>query len=162
MRAKRAIFTFWVDKSCLKMVNFGDFLKTWNFWSKSVTRLVNFERTKIGGKYQNCKILMRHFGDFQTLCLRLDIINIFLFFFAADIARLPLRVMPQGKLGNSVKIPHLYLRVCLHLPFQMEVQKIHGKKIQISRLAFQIVTLENVTFNKTHLFLFEKLEMFVV
>ena len=101
-------------------------------------------------------------GDFQTLCWRLDIINIFLFFFAADIARLPLRVMPQGKLGNSVKIPHLYLRVCLHLPFQMEVQKIHGKKIQISRLAFQIVTLENVTFNKTHLFLFEKLEMFVV
>ena len=36
MRAKRATFTFWVDKSLLKMpkmVHFGEFLKTWSFRS---------------------------------------------------------------------------------------------------------------------------------
>ena len=48
-----ATFTFWVDKSSLKMpkkVNFGEFLNTWSLLSNSVTRWVNFNRTKIGGK----------------------------------------------------------------------------------------------------------------
>ena len=34
-----------------KMVHFGEFLKTWNLRSNSVTRKVNFNRTKIGEKY---------------------------------------------------------------------------------------------------------------
>ena len=29
------------------------FLKNWSWWSNSVARQVNFDRTKIGGKYQN-------------------------------------------------------------------------------------------------------------
>ena len=56
LRAKWATFTFWVDKSSLKMpkmVNFGEFLKTWSLRSNSVTRQVSFYRTKIGGKCQN-------------------------------------------------------------------------------------------------------------
>ena len=56
LRAKRATFTFWVDKSSLKVpkiVHFGEFLKTWSFRSNSVTRHVTFNRTKIGGKCQN-------------------------------------------------------------------------------------------------------------
>mgnify|MGYP006903934288 FL=1 len=64
LRAKRATFRFWVDKSWLKMpkmVHFGEFLKTWSLRSNSVTRQVNFDRTKIGGKYQNSKIQMLHF-----------------------------------------------------------------------------------------------------
>ena len=51
--AKRATFTFWVDKSSLKMpkiVHFGEFLKIWSLRSNSVTRQVNFNRSKIGGK----------------------------------------------------------------------------------------------------------------
>ena len=36
-----------------KMVNFGEFLKSWNFRSNRVTRQVSFNRTKIGGKCQN-------------------------------------------------------------------------------------------------------------
>ena len=55
LRAKRATFTFWVDKSyskMAKMVHFGEFLKTWSLRSNSVTRQVSF-RTKIGGKCQN-------------------------------------------------------------------------------------------------------------
>ena len=36
-----------------KMVNFGEFLKTWSLRSNSVTRQVSFNRTKIGGKCQN-------------------------------------------------------------------------------------------------------------
>ena len=55
-RAKRATFTFWVDKSLLKMpkmVNFGKFLKSWSLRSYSVTRQVIFIRTKIG---ENAKI----------------------------------------------------------------------------------------------------------
>ena len=40
-----------------KMVQFGEFLKTWSLWSKSVTRQVNFKN----GKCQNPKIQMRHF-----------------------------------------------------------------------------------------------------
>ena len=62
LRAKRATFTFWVDKSLLKMpkkVHFGEFLKIWSLRSNNVTRLVTLNRTKIGGKYQ--KIQMRHF-----------------------------------------------------------------------------------------------------
>ena len=54
----RATFTFWVDKSLLKMpkmVNFGEFLKTWRLRQNSVTRQVTFNRTKIGGKCQNTK-----------------------------------------------------------------------------------------------------------
>ena len=67
LRAKRATFTFWVDESWLKMpkmVYFGEFLKTWSLRSNSVTRQVTFNRTKIGGKCQNCKIQMRHLGWF--------------------------------------------------------------------------------------------------
>ena len=57
LRAKRAKFTFWVDKYSLKMpkmqmVNFGEFLKTWSIWSNSDTRQANFNWTKIGGKCQ--------------------------------------------------------------------------------------------------------------
>ena len=63
LRAKRAMFTFWVDKSSLKMpilANLCDFLKTWSsLWSNSVNRQVS--RTKISGKCQNSKIQMRHF-----------------------------------------------------------------------------------------------------
>ena len=53
LRAKRATFIFWVDKSSLKMpkmVNFGEFLKTWSLRSNSVTR-----------QDKNWKIQMRHF-----------------------------------------------------------------------------------------------------
>ena len=63
LRAKRATFTFWVDKSWLKMpkmVHFGKFLKTWSLRSNSVTRQVSFNRTKIGGK---CDIL----SNFQAM-----------------------------------------------------------------------------------------------
>ena len=35
-----------------KIVCFGEFLKTWSLRSNSVTRQVNFSRTKIGGKCQ--------------------------------------------------------------------------------------------------------------
>ena len=35
------------------MVHFGEFLKTWSLRSNSVTRKVNFNRTKIGGKCQD-------------------------------------------------------------------------------------------------------------
>ena len=46
------------------MVCFGEFLKTWSLRSNSVTRQVSFNRTKIGGKWQNSKIQMRHFEWF--------------------------------------------------------------------------------------------------
>ena len=62
LRAKRATFTFWVDKSWLKMpkmVHFGEFLKTWSLRSNSVTRQVSFNRTKISGTCQNSKIQRR-------------------------------------------------------------------------------------------------------
>ena len=64
LRAKRATFTFWMDKNRLKMpkmVHFGEFLKTWSLRSNSVTRQVSFNRRKIGGKW---KIQMRHFWWF--------------------------------------------------------------------------------------------------
>ena len=50
LRVKRATFTFWVDKSWLKMpkmVHFGDFLKTWSLRSNSVTRQKLVENAKI-------------------------------------------------------------------------------------------------------------------
>ena len=49
---------------CLKKVSF---LKTWSLRSNIVTRQVNFNRTKIGGKCQNLTIQCDILGDFQTL-----------------------------------------------------------------------------------------------
>ena len=45
-RAKRATFTFWVDKSSLKMpkmVHFGEVWKIWTLQSNSITRHVNLK-----------------------------------------------------------------------------------------------------------------------
>ena len=56
LRVKRAMLTFWRDKSKLKMskiVHFGEFLKIWSLRSNSITRQVTFNRTKIGRKRQN-------------------------------------------------------------------------------------------------------------
>ena len=48
------------------MVHFGEFLKTWSLRSNSVTRQVNFKRTKIDEKCQNWKTQMWHFGWFSN------------------------------------------------------------------------------------------------
>ena len=72
LRAKRAKFTVWVDKSWSKMpkmVHFGDSLKTWSLRSNSVTRqgqhfLENVENAK-------CDFL----SDFQTLWAVISIGN---------------------------------------------------------------------------------------
>ena len=45
---------------------FGDFLKDWSLWTNSVTRLVNFRRTKIDVKCQSSQIEMRHFRCFSN------------------------------------------------------------------------------------------------
>ena len=70
LRAKRATFSIWVDKSSSKMpkmvVNFNEFLKTWSLQSNSVTRQINFNKTKIRGKWQNSKIQMRHLCWFSN------------------------------------------------------------------------------------------------
>ena len=55
------------------MVHFGEFLKTWSLRSNRVTRQVSFNRSKIGGKCQNWNVKMRHFGDFQTMWLGLQL-----------------------------------------------------------------------------------------
>ena len=73
LRAKRATFTFWVDKSSLKirkMVQFGEFLKTYSLRSNRVTRQVSFNGSTIGGKCQNWKFQMR--GWFQTFWISLS------------------------------------------------------------------------------------------
>ena len=44
-----------------KIVHFGEFLRTCSLRSNSVTRQVNFNRTKIDGNSQNWTIQMRHF-----------------------------------------------------------------------------------------------------
>ena len=79
LRAKRATFTFWVDKSWLKMpkmVHFGEFLKTCSLRSNSVTRQVNFKSTKIGEKCTKLKnIKWDILGDFQTMCSSLDFLT---------------------------------------------------------------------------------------
>ena len=74
MRAKRATFTYWVDKSSLKMpkmVHFGEFLKSWNLLSNSVTRFVNFKRSTFGEKCQKkikCDILGPFRRVFEKTC----------------------------------------------------------------------------------------------
>ena len=57
------------------MVHFGEFLKTWNLQSNSVTRQVSFNRTKIGGKCQNAKKLKYDsLSNFQAMFSTLIII----------------------------------------------------------------------------------------
>ena len=48
------------------MVHFGEFFKHWSLRSNSVTRQVNFHRTKIGTKCQNWNTTF--LSDFQTKC----------------------------------------------------------------------------------------------
>ena len=48
-------------KGSLKVPYLTSFWKTWSLRSNSVTRQVNFNRTKIGGKCRILKIQMRHF-----------------------------------------------------------------------------------------------------
>ena len=65
LRAKRATFTFWVDKRSLKrqkMVNFGGVLKIWSLRSNSVTRQVNFNWTTL---VENAKIEKLQFDIFH-------------------------------------------------------------------------------------------------
>ena len=50
-----------------KMANFDEFLKTWSLRSNSVTRQVNFNRTKNGGNAKTEKLKCDILGDFQTL-----------------------------------------------------------------------------------------------
>ena len=59
------------------MVHFGEFLKTWSLRSNSVTRQVNSNRTKIGGKCQNSKIQMRHFEYFSNNVYNIKILSYF-------------------------------------------------------------------------------------
>ena len=52
--------TIWEDNSSWKMpkmFHFGEFLKAWSLRSNSVTKQVNFNRTKISGKCQNVKTI---------------------------------------------------------------------------------------------------------
>ena len=53
LRAKRAMFTFWVNKSSLKVPKMGFF--KWSFRWNNVTRLVNLNWRKINEKCQNWK-----------------------------------------------------------------------------------------------------------
>ena len=66
--ASEASYVYILSEQCQKMVHFGDFSKTWNLLSISVTRQVNLKWPKTGWKCQNANIQMRHFGFFQTLC----------------------------------------------------------------------------------------------
>ena len=69
LRAKRATFTFWVDKSSLKMQKndqFGEFLRTWSLRSNSVTRQVTFNRPKMVENAKINKLKCDIFSDFQN------------------------------------------------------------------------------------------------
>ena len=64
-----------LDKKFIKIAKngqFGEFLKTWNLRSNSVTRQVTFYATKIVGKWQNRKIEMRHFWWFLNTAQDLE------------------------------------------------------------------------------------------
>lgn len=52
-----------------KMVQFGEFMKTWRLWSKSVTRLTILNWRKTGEKCQKFKLECDILGHFQTLCI---------------------------------------------------------------------------------------------
>ena len=74
--SKRATFTFWVDKSWLKMpkmVHFGEFLKTSSLWSMRLTRQFSFNETKNGGKCQNTNAT---FWVIFKQCEKLDIVHL--------------------------------------------------------------------------------------
>ena len=58
-----------MDKKSLKMPKTVH-LKNWSLWSNGVTRQVNFNETKIGGKCQAWKSKMRHFWWFSNTVRR--------------------------------------------------------------------------------------------
>ena len=80
LRAKRATFTFWMDKSSWnkpKMVHFNEFLKTWSLRSNSVTREVPINRTKIDRKCQNGKNSNETFWVICKHCVSIEMNGIF-------------------------------------------------------------------------------------
>ena len=69
LRAKRATFTFWADKSSLKMpkiVDFDDFWKIWSFCAQT------FNGTKTNGKCRNKKLKRNILDDFQRMCCNIS------------------------------------------------------------------------------------------
>ena len=52
----------WIKNA--KNSQFGKFMKTWRLQSNSITKQANFSLTNNGGKCQNWKTQMRHFGWF--------------------------------------------------------------------------------------------------
>ena len=69
LRAKRATFTFWVDKKsfkCQKWSIFGESLKT--LWPNSVTRQVNVKRTKVSIKMPKFKTSNETFRGIFKQC----------------------------------------------------------------------------------------------
>ena len=73
LRAKRATFTFWADKSSIKrpkMVHFGEFLKTRSLRPNSVTRQVSFIWTKIWWKRPKLKNTNATFWVIFKHCVR--------------------------------------------------------------------------------------------
>ena len=53
-----------------KLVHFGEFLKIWRLRSNSVTRQINFNRTKIGGKCQNSNASIKIGAMYQNKSLK--------------------------------------------------------------------------------------------
>ena len=49
------------------MINFGDFLNTWNLGSNIVTRMVNLNKTKLEENAKIEKLNWDILGDFQTM-----------------------------------------------------------------------------------------------
>ena len=77
-KKSHSTFTIWVHKSSLKMVNLANFLYNYSLRSNSVTKQVNFNRTKIGSKCQ--KIQMRLLMFFCKLLWTTVMIKLFFFF----------------------------------------------------------------------------------
>ena len=61
LRAKRATFTFGVDKSWFKMPKMANLWKPEDYGQTVVPDRLSFNKTKISGKCQNWKIKMRIF-----------------------------------------------------------------------------------------------------
>ena len=129
------------------MVQFGELLKTWSLLSNSVTRLVVFNRTKIGGKCQNS----RHNSNatFWVIFKQCELCRCpFLYFIKNTVTMLTTTVMIGTTIVDPMLLSGSKLALQLSSP-QRHTVPVICKKERKSRIFFHFLIFKKLTPSST-------------
>ena len=156
------------------------YLIIWSLRSNSVTRQVNFHWTKIGGKCQNGKIQLRHFGRFSNIwgkvfmrrshqrvheCILKMVENVYLYVFddVLDVTYLMTLLAPHlvGDLGipqaklkiNENQSRNVFSIVCIPYTYPKKLLIQRGSQAKLSCYFFSIQWTTDIVARMSETFL---------